>query len=694
MSTTSLPRQLVRTRSFTTGTPSSFTIGPDGQRVLFLRSPGGDELAGCLWELDLSSGKERLLADASVLLGGATEELPPEERVRRERSRQQGRGIVDYSTDRDLRVAAFALSGDVWVVDTGSGAARAVTSHGSVVDPRLDPTGQRVAYVSGGALHVAELDGTADRVIAEPDGDEVTYGLAEHVAGESMARHHGYWWSPDGQRLLVSRVDNAGVDVWYITDPAAPAQAPRAVRYPAVGSANAEVTLWVYGLDGARAEVTWDRAAFEYVAVAGWDQHGPFTAVQSRDQQEVRTLGIDADNGTTTLLARQLDDCWVHLTPGLPGRTGSGALVGHADLGETRHLTVAGETVTPQGLQLVEVLGIDGEAILFVGTADPTERHLWLYEAEHGLRRLSDEPGVYTGAYRAGTLVCVKRTPASPQRITTAGPVGAPGVEVGAFRHEPVQALRVSTLVLGERQLRAQLFLPSWHEPGSGKLPVLMDPYGGPASAKVLAAQAPWSFRSQWFAEQGFAVLVIDGSGTPGRGPAWEREVYGDVFSAVLDDQVSGLEQAALLNSDLDLGRVGIRGWSYGGSLAALAVLRRPDVFHAAVAGAAVTDKRLYDTHWNERYLGHPDRFPERYDACSLLLDAPKLTRPLLLVHGLADDNVFPANSLQLSGALVAAGRPHEMLPLSGITHMAGNEVIAENLMLHELDFLRRSLPS
>jgi dipeptidyl-peptidase-4 len=220
-----------------------------------------------------------------------------------------------------------------------------------------------------------------------------------------------------------------------------------------------------------------------------------------------------------------------------------------------------------------------------------------------------------------------------------------------------------------------------------------MDPYGGPAAPRVVAMQTIQAFKSQWFAEQGFAVLVVDGSGTPGRGPAWEREIYGDILGPVIDDQVAGLREAARQFPDLDLGRVGIRGWSYGGTLAAAAVLRRPDVFHAAVAGAADVDQRLYDTHWRERFIGHPTDFPERYDANSLLLDAPKLSRPLLLVHGLADDNVFPANSLQLSSALLAAGRPHEMLPLSGVTHMGGSEVITENLLLHELDFFRRSLP-
>lgn len=248
-------------------------------------------------------------------------------------------------------------------------------------------------------------------------------------------------------------------------------------------------------------------------------------------------------------------------------------------------------------------------------------------------------------------------------------------------------ALRV--MEAGPQQLRSALFLPSWYEEGT-RLPVLLDPYAGPALQKVTVAHTWASFASQWFAEQGFAVLVTDGRGTPGRGPSWAREVYGDVFGPVLEDEVTALHATAATNPDLT--RVGIRGWSYSGSLAALAVLRRPDVFHAALAGAGVTDQRLYDTHWRERFLGHPDEHPERYDACNLLLDAPKLTRPLLLIHGLADDNVVAANTLRLSAALLAAGRPHEVLPLSGTTHGPSDEVVAENLLLHEFDFLHRSL--
>jgi dipeptidyl-peptidase 4 len=221
---------------------------------------------------------------------------------------------------------------------------------------------------------------------------------------------------------------------------------------------------------------------------------------------------------------------------------------------------------------------------------------------------------------------------------------------------------------------------------------VLMDPYGGPHAQRVVASRAA-HLTSQWFAEQGFAVVVVDGRGTPGRGPAFERAVRGDLAGPVLQDQVDGLLAVAEQHPDLDLGRVGIRGWSFGGYLAALAVLRRPDVFHAAVAGAPVTDWALYDTHYTERYLGHPDQEPAAYERSSLLADAGELTRPLLIVHGLADDNVVAAHTLRLSSALLAAGRPHSVLPLSGVTHMTPQEVVAENLLLLQVDFLRNALP-
>ncbi len=243
----------------------------------------------------------------------------------------------------------------------------------------------------------------------------------------------------------------------------------------------------------------------------------------------------------------------------------------------------------------------------------------------------------------------------------------------------------------GSRQIRTALLLPSWHRPGAAPLPVLLDPYGGPHAQRVLAAQSAFQ-TSQWLAEQGFAVLVADGRGTPGRGPDWDRAVWHDLAGPVLEDQITALYAAAERHPDLDLSRVAIRGWSFGGYLAALAVLRRPDVFHAAVAGAPVTDWALYDTHYTERYLGDPRQDPGPYETCSLIPGAAKLSRPLLLIHGLADDNVVVAHTLRLSGALLAAGRPHNVLPLSGVTHMTPQEEVAENLLLLQVDFLYQAL--
>ena len=286
---------------------------------------------------------------------------------------------------------------------------------------------------------------------------------------------------------------------------------------------------------------------------------------------------------------------------------------------------------------------------------------------------------------------------------------GRPAADVASLAERPaLPAPRPVLFGAGAREVRTAVLFPSWHQPGQRKLPVLLDPYGGPHAQRVMRTRAAY-LTSQWFAEQGFAVVVADGRGTPGRGPQWERAVAGDLAGPVLEDQVDALRDAAARFADLDTGRVAIRGWSFGGYLAALAVLRRPDVFHAAIAGAPVTDWRLYDTHYTERYLGLPDHDGAAYDRSSLIClaerakvaragDTPPAetgalaTRPLLLIHGLADDNVVVAHTLRLSAALLAAGYPHSVLPLSGITHMAAQETVAENLLLLQLDFLRRAL--
>ncbi|HXV92770.1 MAG TPA: prolyl oligopeptidase family serine peptidase [Pseudonocardia sp.] len=696
--TDSFPRRQARTRRFTLGAPRGVTVSPDGERVVFLRSRGGTDPVTCLWTLDVGSGEERLVADPHEL-EDAGEELPPEERARRERAREQAGGIVAYATDRPVTMAAFALSGRLYVTEfTGGISPRLVETPGPVVDPRPDPTGARVAYVCRGALHVHALLPRTTDVLAAPEHDTVTYGLADFVAAEEMGRMRGYWWAPDGGSLLVARVDDAAVRRWHIADPANPEREPAAVAYPAAGTPNAAVTLEHVRLDGTRTPVVWDRARDEYLVEVVWSDDAPLLVVQPRDQRALRVLRADTATGATEPVLEDTDERWVEIVPGVPRRTADGALVWAGDRDGARRLVVGGEPVTPASMQVRAVLDVDGATVLFTASEDPTSTGLWTWTPE-GLTSLTPRPGLHSGRLAGGTLVVTRAGLDTDGTVTTVRPTSrglddtriAPAeLTIASFTDPPGLTPRVRIVEAGERALRTALLLPSWHTPGT-RLPVLMDPYGGPHAQRVVASRGA-HLTSQWFAEQGFAVVVVDGRGTPGRGPAFERAVHGDLAGPVLADQVDALHALAAEHPDLDLGRVGIRGWSFGGYLAALAVLRRPDVFHAAVAGAPVTDWALYDTHYTERYLGRPDTDPGAYRRSSLLGDAAALSRPLLLVHGLADDNVVAAHTLRLSSALLAAGRPHSVLPLSGVTHMTPQEVVAENLLLLQVRFLRDAL--
>jgi dipeptidyl-peptidase-4 len=691
--TDSFPRRQARTRRFTLGAPRGVTVSPDGERVVFLRSRGGTDPVTCLWTLDLGSGEERLVADPRELEaasdGAADEDLPPEEKARRERSREQAGGVVGYGTDRPVSSAAFTLSGRLYLADFAGGLSpRLVDTPAGVIDPRLDPHGLRIAFVRGGTLHVHDITSRITTALAEPDGPHVTYGLADFVAAEEMGRMRGYWWAPDGESLLVARVDDGAVRRWHIADPEHPDREPAVVAYPAAGTPNARVTLEVIALDGTVVPVLWDDERDEYLADAVWDGHGLLIVVQPRDQRALRVLRVDPATGATTPVHEQTDPVWVDIVPGVPAHTASGALVTVGDVDGSLRLVVDGEPVTPASLQVRDVADVDGDVVLFRASEDPTSIGLWTWGPD-GVTAVASGPGVHGGRLAGGTLVVTR------QDLDTDGPTttvhrGEAERTIHSFADLPGLTPRVTLLSAGERALHTAVLLPTDHEPGT-RLPVLMDPYSGPHAQRVLAARGAF-LTSQWFADQGFAVVVVDGRGTPGRGPAFERAVHGDLAGPVLQDQVDALHAVAERHPDLDLTRVGIRGWSFGGYLAALAVLRRPDVFHAAVAGAPVTDWALYDTHYTERYLGRPDTDPEAYARSSLIADAPALTRPLLLVHGLADDNVVAAHTLRLSSALLAAGRPHSVLPLSGVTHMTPQEVVAENLLLLQVQFLRQAL--
>ncbi|MEH1101295.1 S9 family peptidase [Micromonospora sp. CPCC 205561] len=710
------PELAARTRRFSRGAPRAVSVAGDGSRVVFLRSAGPEDPADALWLLDVATGEERLVADPAALLGADADPaaLSPGERALRERQRLSAAGIGSYALDAAGRVAVFALAGRLFRADLVHGDVVEVAAVGPALDPRPDPTGQRLAYVTDaaegvrrGQLRVIEDDGTDTLLAGEDSG--VTWGLAEHIAAEEFHRFRGYWWAPDGRSVLAARVDESRVERWHLHDPADPASPPTTLAYPRAGSANAEVSLHLLDLDDGWVDVHWDRETYPYLTAVHWAEGGPLITVLRRSQQHGLVLAVDPRTGETQVHAELADPRWVEPIPGTPAHLPDGRVLVGGELAhdgyDARCLFADGTLLTPPSLYVRRVVGRlpagGGPADLLVEASDgePSERHLFRVRTTIGggvdARRVTTDPGWHTAAVGGDVLVVGSASLDHPGIRWT---VWQDGREVAALRslaatppYAPLPLLERVT----DRRLPTAVLYPENYVTGR-RLPVLLDVYGGPGHQEVLAARGAWLER-QWWADAGFAVVTIDNRGTPGVAPSFEKAIHRRVADVVLLDQVDALTALAGKHPDLDLERVAVRGWSFGGWLAGLAVLRHPELFRCGVVGAPVTDWALYDTAYTERYLGLPDDGTDIYAHHSLVelagepVPASEAARPLLLVHGLVDDNVVAAHTLRLSAALLATGRPHSVLPLTGATHMAAGGV-AERLLRLELDFVRRHL--
>jgi dipeptidyl-peptidase-4 len=668
--------QYAQTDRFRLGRPQKVTVLPGGE-VLFLRT-GARSFVADLYRMDPVTGRVEVLVRAAALVGKGRDRMSEAEKAQRERRRLSARGISQFSVSRDGRRVLLGAGGQVFVLWRREGRLQRLVE--GAVDASFSPDGRRVAYVRDGNLFVVELESGVQRQLTWREGADVEWGAAEFVAQEEMGRFEGYWWSPEGDRLVVQRTDVKQVGRLALPDVAHPERVVRQVAYPRPGEANADVTLAVLSVGGAKVVwLRWDRQRFPYLATVKWRKGSPLTlVVQNRLQTEEQVLVADPVGGGTRRVLEERDAAWINLYQRVPWwlEDGSGFLwlserSGQLSLelrgaGGELVRTIAGAEVGLQGLA-----GVDEKAgvVYVLGSAEPTEQHVWRVRLDGaGRERLTSAPGVHEVALAedgSGMVIGGRSLGGSESVLLARGrrwrlpsvaevPVVAPQVEF----------TRVES---GGRWFSAALVRPRDFAAGR-RYPVLVHVYGGPGHLMVRKDRGEQALR-QWFADRGYVVVAIDGRGTPGRGRGWERAIKGDLVSVPLADQAAALRALGARYRELDLERVGIFGWSFGGYLSAMAVLLVPELFRAAVVGAGPSDWGFYDTHYTERYLGLPAGNRRGYAHSSVLTHAARLRRPMLVIHGTADDNVFPLHAYRLVDALQRAEREVSFWPLVGHTH-------------------------
>jgi dipeptidyl-peptidase 4 len=707
-------RLLAQTREFRLGRPTGIKPTADGSAVLFLRAPAREPTLS-LYEFDAASGQVKTLLTPAQLLQGAEEKLSVEEKARRERKRIVDRGFTAFDLSEDGRRVLVTLSGRPYVyqrLGPQTGQVQALGgSEPPAVDARFSPDGTRAAYVRGHDLYVADVVSGKEKRLTRGGSAELTHGLAEFIAQEEMGRFEGYFWSPDSRQIAYTEVDQRGLERFTIADPAHPEIPATVFPYPRAGKANAKVRLGVISAGGgATTWLRWDGEKYPYLARVTWEERGaPLTLlVQTRDQREQVVLAAERSGQTRTLHV-ETDEAWLdlddHLPRWLPGgkrlllaseRSGRRALNLHGPDGKLERELVPGALGFDDLLAVTE----DGSTAYALAVA-PTSTRLYRVSLQKSEppQPLTDDSAEHHPVFaKNGRLYVDNRTAADSLAVSTVYRLDEKGfVKVGDLPsvaetppfHPNLQLTTVSTAP--DRTFHAAVVRPRGFRAGS-KYPVIVNVYGGPGALMVRSDESRFLL-PQWIADHGVVVVAIDNRGTPRRGRAWSRVIKGNFGRIPLDDQVDALRALAARHPELDLSRVGIYGWSFGGYMAALAALKRPDVFKVAVAGAPVVDWRDYDTHYTERYLGMPDQNQAGYDESSLLTYAAKLERPLLLIHGTTDDNVYFLHSLKLADALFRAGKSFDFLPLTG-THQVPDAVVRERLWGRLVGFLLAGLGS
>ncbi len=686
-------------------------ISPDGHYVAYLRGSDRNKDRLDLWAYDIRAKKHTLLVDSSQL---APQEraLSAEEEARRERQRTSSlSGIVEYQFSPDSQSLLVPLGGDLYVYNLrahGSEAVRRITQTDSFeTDARFSPRGRYVSFVRDQNLVVYDLASGKERAITRDGGGLVSFGVAEFIAQEEMNRTTGYWWSPDEKHIAFARVDESPVAEVERFEIYADSVKVVKQRYPAAGAKNALVQLFTADLDRPDAPaVQMDLGSVSdiYLARVNWFPDGGSLAAQrqSRDQKTLTLLRINARSGAATELLTEKSDTWVDLHDELTlleqtprfiwqsRRSGNRHLYLYGNDGKLiRALTEGNWDVVGEGDRAIR--GVDersGRVYFMANKESPLERQLYytpLNEGTRELHRVTQSSGWHAATMSKDAKVFLDTfsTPEVPPSLTlrsSAGESLAVLVEnevKGDHPYAPFMSEHVATefgtLTARDGQtLNYQLLKPRNLQPGK-RYPVVVDVYGGPGVQRVRRAWGGYprsneGFFRQFLVQHGYIVFTLDNRGSGFRSVRFETALYQRMGSVEVEDQVAGAHYLKTLPF-VDPARIGVFGWSYGGYMALMCMMQAPKEFAAGVAGAPVTDWSLYDTHYTEQFMSTPQANEAGYKAGNVLTYASKLDAPLLVMHGMADDNVLFTHSTALFKTLQDLNKPFDMMTYPGSKH-------------------------
>ena len=675
-------------------------ISPDGKLVAYLKARADDKDRFDLWAYDITRAIHRQLVDSRTL-AGADRELSADEEARRERQRTSAfSGIVEYSFAPDSRQLLIPLNGDLYVYDLSAAkdpVRRLTRTEGYETDARFSPRSQFVSFVRDQNLYVIDLAYGRERAVTRDGGGLLSYGMAEFIAQEEMDRDTGYWWSPDERHIALARVDESPVaEVERFEIQATGARIVRQ-RYPATGANNARVRLLVADLAAdSQLELELGEADF-YLPRVDWFPDGRGIAVQrqSRDQKTLELLRFDALSGRGRVLLTERSEHWVPLHRELTflqkspqfiwasSRSGFQHLYLYGNDGKLlRQLTsgdymVVGESPEPA----IRAVNERTRRVYFVANlAGPVERQLYSVSLDSAgePQRITQGEGWHSVSMSTDARVFVDTfsNAVTPRNVWLRNASGAPLTALlpnkldASHPYAPYAAEHVPTefgsigAADGQR-MYYKLLKPRNLEAGK-KYPVLIDVYGGPGVQRVTNTWS--SLFHQYLAQQGYIVFALDNRGSGLRGTKFETALNLRMGQVEVQDQLKGVEFLRALPF-VDASRIGIYGWSYGGYMTLMCLMQAPEVFAAGVSGAPVSDWALYDTHYTERYLSTPQLNPEGYRLGNVLEYAGKLQRPLLLVHGMADDNVLFAHSTVLMKKLQDLQKPFDLMTYPGGKH-------------------------